>query len=68
MFIMRASNLVGLHNLVLGGNNRGRLIEFGRVCIDTLYSSENFNIEEEFSIAEDELLQAALSDVKSTLE
>ena len=33
MFIMRASNLIGLHNMVLGGNNRGRLIEFGRVCI-----------------------------------
>jgi hypothetical protein len=62
MFIMRASNLVGLHNLVLGGNNRGRLIEFGRVCIETLYGTE-FNIDEEFKAAEDELLHAALSDV-----
>lgn len=40
MFIMRASNLVGLHNMVLGGNNRGRLLEFGRVCIETLYGEE----------------------------
>lgn len=67
MFIMRASNLVGLHNMVLGGNNRARLIEYGRVCIETLYGEE-FNIDEEFEAAEDELLNSALSDLKVTLE
>ena len=66
MFIMRASNLIGLHNMVLGGNNRGRLIEFGRVCIQTLHSDE-FNMEAQIDI-KDELLQSSILDLQSTLD
>ena len=67
MFIMRASNLVGLHNMVLGGNNRGRLMEFGRVCIETLYG-EDFDAEDSFAEAEDEFLTAAFDSLKQTLD
>lgn len=67
MFIIRASNLVGLHNMVLGGNNRGRLLEFGRVCIETLYGEE-FSAEESFAEAEDEFLTGALNSMNNTLD
>lgn len=32
MLVIRASNLVALHNLALGGTRRDRLIENGRQC------------------------------------
>jgi aarF domain-containing kinase len=62
MFIMRASNLIGLHNMVLGGNNRNRLVEFSRACIETLYGE--FDLDAEYTHSNEELLKEAYEELK----
>ena len=42
MFIIRASNLVGIHCLVLGGNQRERLMTFTEVVYDQVYKGKPF--------------------------
>jgi hypothetical protein len=41
MFIIRAANLVGIHNAILGGNTRNRLKSFTDNALKRLYQHNN---------------------------